>query len=132
MPVPGGPDGTDGRNSRVFRQIGITYNFFLSFSPALDFMEHGIKPLRPSAPDLTISSVDNTCSVPRELADELREDPAVKRVYGRSSAYAVPARAGQEEFQIDLNSYEENQFRWAEDSVAEGSIEDAEEGGGVF
>ena len=50
---------------------------FLSFSPALDFMEHGIKPLRPSAPDLTISSVDNTCSVPRELADELREDPAV-------------------------------------------------------
>ena len=105
---------------------------FLSFSPALDFMEHGIKPLRPSAPDLTISSVDNTCSVPRELADELREDPAVKRVYGRSSAYAVPARAGQEEFQIDLNSYEENQFRWAEDSVAEGSIEDAEEGGGVM
>lgn len=105
---------------------------FLSFSPALDFMEHGIKPLRPSAPDLTISSVDNTCSVPRELADELREDPAVKRVYGRSSAYAVPARAGQEEFQIDLNSYEENQFRWAEDSVAEGSIEDAEKGGGVM
>ena len=50
---------------------------FLSFSPALDFMEHGIKPLRPSPPDLTISSVDNTCSVPRELADELREDPAV-------------------------------------------------------
>ena len=50
---------------------------FLSFSPALDFMEHGIKPLCPSAPDLTISSVDNTCSVPRELADELREDPAV-------------------------------------------------------
>ena len=105
---------------------------FLSFSPALDFMDHGIKPLRPSAPDLTISSTDGSCSVPKDLAEELSGDPAVKRVYGRSRASAVPARAGDAEFQIDLNSYEENQFRWAEDSVAEGSLKDAEEGRGVM
>ena len=43
-----------------------------------------------------------------------------------------PPAQGDAEFQIDLNSYEENQFRWAEDSVAEGSLKDAEEGRGVM
>lgn len=105
---------------------------FLSFSPALDFMNHALKPLRPSAPDLSVVSLDHTCSVPRKLAEELRDNPVVKRVYGRSFAYAVPARVGEEEIQIDLISYEENQFRWAEDAVAQGSITDAEEGKGVM
>ena len=66
---------------------------FLSFSPALDFMEHGIKPLRPSAPDLTISSVDNTCSVPRELADVLREDPAVTMDAAEAFSYVAGGMA---------------------------------------
>ena len=105
---------------------------FLSFSPAVDFMNHAIKPLRPSAPDLSVVSQDNTCSIPRELAEELRDNPVIKKVYGRSFACAVPARAGGEEIQIDLVSYEENQFRWAEDAAAQGSLADAEAGKGVM
>lgn len=105
---------------------------FLSFTPALDFMNHAIKPLRPSAPDMSIISADQTCSVPRALAEEIKDDPAVKKVYGRSIVRAVTARVGEEEFQVDLVSYEENQFEWAEDSLAEGSLEDAEKGKGVL
>ena len=105
---------------------------FLSFSPAIDFMNHALRPLQPSAPDLSVISQDNTCSVPRGLSEELEEDPAVEKVYGRSYAYSVPARIGEESFKIQLISYEEDQFDWAKEDLTEGSMEEAEDGGGVL
>ena len=105
---------------------------FLSFSPAIDFMNHALRPLQPSASDLSIISQDNTCSVSKDLAEELEKDPAVEKVYGRSYAYSVPARSGEESFKVQLISYEENQFDWARADLTEGSLEEAEKGDGVL
>ena len=105
---------------------------FLSFSPAIDFMNHALRPLQPSASDLSIISQDNTCSVPRKLSEELEKDPAVEKVYGRSYAYSVPAQSGEESFKIQLISYEEDQFEWAREDLTEGSMEEAEAGEGVL
>ncbi len=105
---------------------------FLSFSPVIDFMNHALRPLQPSASDLSIISRDNTCSVPKDLAEELEKDPAVEKVYGRSYAYSVPARSGEESFKVQLISYEEDQFDWARADLTEGSLEEAEKGDGVL
>ena len=95
-------------------------------------MNHALRPLQPSASDLSIISQDNTCSVPRKLSEELEKDPAVEKVYGRSYAYSVPAQIGEESFKIQLISYEEDQFDWARADLTEGSLEEAEKGDGVL
>ena len=105
---------------------------FLSFSPAIDFMNHALRPLQPSASDLSLISQDNTCSVPRKLSEQLEKEPAVEKVYGRSYAYSVPAQSGEESFKTQLISYEEDQFEWARKDLTEGSMEEAEAGEGVL
>lgn len=99
---------------------------FLTFSVAIDFMHHAIKPLRPYTPDLSVVSEDQTCSIDKSLLKKYQNNPAVKRVYGRMFAYDLPARSGEREFTVTLISYEENQFRWAKDSLLEGSVSDVE------
>lgn len=105
---------------------------FLSFSPAIDFMNHAITPLQPYTPDVSVVSPDNTCSVPASLLQEIVERPAVKRAYGRSFAYDMPVQINGSDTAIMLISYEENQFRWAEDMLMAGSIQAAKQGKGVL
>lgn len=105
---------------------------FLSFSPMIDFMQHAINPLRPSAPDLSMECQDDASSIPVSLADEISKKPYVKRVYGRSFAYSIPALAGGKDTEVNLVSYETNQFEWAEDSVLEGDLDAARQGLGVL
>lgn len=105
---------------------------FLSFSPAIDFMNHALKPLQPSAPDLSIETPDNDNSISKELADTLKENPVVKRVYGRSYYSDIPAEVSGESFTVYLVSYEEEQFRWAEDDLINGSFEESVSGNGVL
>ena len=64
---------------------------FLTFSVAVDFMKHAVNPLKPSAPDVSIVSSDNTCSIDRGLTNELMAMDGVKRAYGRSFAYVKQA-----------------------------------------
>ena len=106
---------------------------FLAFTTTIDFVNYAITPLHPWQPDVSIVSQDETCSIPREIMEELRDNPAVKRMYGRSFACSVPVTGGGEAAEASIPmyiiSYEENQFAWAEDSLIEGNVKDAEEGG---
>lgn len=95
---------------------------FLGFSVTIDFMHHSLTPLKPWTPDLSIVSPDNTCSVPGSLLEKLKENPAVKQVYGRMFFYNVPITVNGQEKKVDLISYEENQFRWAENYLLDGSF----------
>lgn len=104
---------------------------FLAFTSSIDFMKHAIKPLQPYTPDLSIISRDNTCSVPEELMRELTDNPQIKRVYGRMFAYDIPVAADGEERIINLISYEQHQFQWAEGDLLEGNLEDVKNGTGV-
>ena len=90
---------------------------FLSFSVLPDMGKHAVNPLDPAAPDLSIISAENTCSLSRQLADRLAEEEAVKRVYGRSFAYDIPASREGTQGSVCLFSYEENQLQWAQDDL---------------
>jgi putative ABC transport system permease protein len=105
---------------------------FLAFRPAVDFMNHSITPLKPYTPDLTFTSADNSCSIPEKLAKELQNAPGVKRAYGRSFAYQMPAAVSGEPRTITLISYETCQFDWAKDMLLEGTVTDVSHGTSVL
>lgn len=107
---------------------------FLAFSTTIDFVHYAITPLKPWHPDISVVSGDETCSIPKSVRESLKNNPAVKRMYGRSFAYSVPVRTKEKGVGAAMHiiSYEENQFAWAKDLLTEGSAEEAERGNGVL
>lgn len=95
-------------------------------------MKHAINPLKPYAPDISIISIDNSCSIDKALTEELARVDGVKRVYGRSFAYDLPIRTQKEPGQAYLISYESCQFDWAKDSLIDGSLSEVLEREGIL
>ena len=112
--------------------FAFTIILFLSFSASIDFMNHAVTALKPYTPDLSVTSPENTTSVPAGLAERISENAAVRRVYGRRFAYDMPALLDGQEGKINLISYEKYQFGWAEDMLVDGSIEEVEKGNAVM
>ena len=111
---------------------------FLAFTTVADFLAHALLP-PPWTPELSVVSSDNTGSIPRSAADAVLQMDGVKRVYGRMFVYNISmtaektAEAGRTPSgwkMANLISYEENQFAWAEESLAEGSVKDVSENPG--
>lgn len=100
---------------------------FLAFSVTVDFMHHSLTPLKPWTPDLSVISPDSSCSIDAGLPGKYENNPAVKRAYGRMFAYGLPVTVNGQEGRIDLISYEDNQFGWAEKYLLEGSAKTAQE-----
>lgn len=75
------------------------------------------------SPELSIVSDTNTCSIPADRRDAVVQNSAVSRVFGRMFAYDVPAQISGAIHNSNLISYEENQFRWAQDQLIAGSID---------
>ncbi len=105
---------------------------FLSFGTGIDFMQHSLTPLRPYTPDISVVSKENRCDIPDTLFADLKSNPSVKRIFGRSFAYDLPAKLHGEDRSAMLLSYEEHQFHWAEGDLLQGSMEDAENGEGIL
>lgn len=105
---------------------------FLGFSTGIDFMQHALTPLRPYTPDVSVVSPDNGCTIPTSLLAELKENPAVRRIFGRSFAYDLPVKMQGQDETVMLISYEANQFRWAERDLKQGNMESAQKGDGVL
>lgn len=110
--------------------FGISIVLFLSFSVLIDFMHQALKPLRPYTPDISIISENNTCSLDVNLLEKLKENPEIKRAYGRMFAYDVPVSSSYGDSKINLISYEENQFNWAKEQLTYGSIDEVAKGMG--
>jgi len=87
-------------------------------------MHHAIKPLKPWTPDISLASADQTCSLSNSLIKQLQNDPKVARAYGRMFAYNIPVKSDGQNKKINLISYEDYQFSWAEDSLLSGFIDD--------
>jgi putative ABC transport system permease protein len=104
--------------------FAISIILFLSFSVIVDFMNHSIKPLQPWTPDISFVSEDNTCSIEHSTAARLNENENVRRAYGRMFLYDISGSVGGNTIHSNLISYEENQFRWAEDALFAGSLDD--------
>lgn len=107
--------------------FGISIILFLSFSVTVDFMNHALTPLRPSAPDISVISKDETCSIDSDLLKKLESHPEVKRAFGRRFAYDLPAAVNGEKKNVDLISYEKYQFQWAKRDLTEGSLDTVQE-----
>lgn len=102
--------------------FAICITLFLTFSTLVDFMKNAFVP--PAyTPELSIASKTNTCSINSEILEQIKQKDVVKRAYGRMFAYDVPAENSGKSYNVNLISYEENQFGWATDSLVSGSIE---------
>lgn len=88
---------------------------FLAFSALITFMNHAITPLKPYTPDLSVVCEDSSCSIDKTLAEQIAGMNGVKRVYGRSFAYDIPAKFGDMDKKVTLISYESNQFNWIDE-----------------
>ena len=104
--------------------FALSIMLFLSFSVTVDFMNHALTPMRPWAEDLSVISPDPAHPIEESLVSALKENPAVKRVYGRKVASGTPAVTGGTKGTIDLVSYEEHQFEWAKKYLLEGSVKE--------
>ncbi len=102
--------------------FAVCITLFLSFSTLVDFMKNAFVP-PVYTPELSIASETNTCSIDNEQLEQIKQNDVVKRAYGRMFAYNVPAEYSGKSHNANLISYEENQFRWAADSLVAGSIE---------
>ena len=94
---------------------------FLCFSIVVDWVNHALNPLRPYAPDFSIMSADRSCSVSRDFASEISDIAGVKNVFGRMYQN-IPAVIQDNRGSIDLISYEEKQFEWAEKDILDGDL----------
>ena len=108
---------------------------FLAFSALITFMNHAITPLKPYTPDLSVVCEDSACSIDKTLAEQMAGMNGVKRVYGRSFAYDIPAKFGDTDKKVTLISYESNQFNWideqgwADDKIGlEAAVKDKDKG----
>lgn len=102
---------------------------FMSFSGLIDFMKHAIRPLQPWSPDISLVSPDDSGSIDSGTYEKCKQLQGADKVYGRMFDYAFPfSRSGGEEQETAyLISYEQYQFGWAEDTLLDGSIEEAAE-----
>ena len=101
---------------------------FLAFSATIDFMHHAITPLRPYTPDISIISTDNTCAIPKQLAEQISQEPAVKQAYGRSFAYRLPVQIAGTAHTVNLISYDSQQLQWAKAELLNGSLLEISQG----
>lgn len=104
--------------------FAISIILFLSFSVTVNFMHQAVRPLKPYTPDISVVSSDNTCSLDTALLEKIKNNPGVKRIYGRMFADDIPVTSTQGEGKINLISYEKNQFTWAEEQLTQGNIDE--------
>ena len=103
----------------------------LSFSVLVQWVQFALNPLSPWAPDVFYSSPENRCEIDKSFAEEVASRPYVKRAFGRMYQ-SLPAEYQGTQGQIDLISYESQQFEWAEEDLVEGEIAAVREGRGVL
>lgn len=102
--------------------FAVCITLFLMFSTLVAFMENAFMP--PAyIPELSIASESNTCSIDNELLELVNQNGAVKRAYGRMFAYDIPAEQKGRNYNINVISYEENQFKWAAEELISGSLD---------
>ena len=103
----------------------------LSFSVLVQWVQFALNPLSPWAPDVFYSSPDNRCEIEKSFAEEVASLPYVKRAFGRMYQ-SLSAEYQGKQGQVDLISYEDQQFAWAKEDLVEGEIESVRAGRGVL
>ncbi|MEI3102078.1 MAG: ABC transporter permease, partial [Oscillospiraceae bacterium] len=103
----------------------------LSFSVLIQWVHLALNPLQPWAPDVFYSSPDNLCEIDKSFANEVVSRPYVTRAFGRMYQ-SLPAEYQGKSGQIDLISYDSQQFQCVEEALIAGDISAAVDGLGVL
>ena len=111
--------------------FALSIMMILSFSVLIQWVNMALTPLNPWAPDVFYSSPDHLCEIEKSFAKEVESRPYVKRAFGRMYQ-SLPAEYEGKSGQIDLISYEEQQFQWAADDLISGDLSAVSEGRGVL
>lgn len=106
--------------------FAISIIMLLCFTVLISFLNHAIKPLRPYAPDISITAMDNTASLKPELLDNIELIEGVTNVYGRMFSYDIPVNNQIVNSRINLISYENKQFEWAKEQLIRGDMKDVQ------
>ena len=88
---------------------------FLGFSAIHDWTRHALNGLQPHTPDVSVVSDDYSCTISRELMDEIGSMEGVKRAFGRALAGDFPTETDRGITAVDLVSLDEQQFNWADE-----------------
>ena len=95
---------------------------FFGFSAGLDFAKALMPSTRSWSPDFSITSDDETNSVDKSLAAELRKIDGIDTVYGNMAAIDVPAVSDKDVSEITLVSYEEYMLQCAKENKVSGDF----------
>ena len=105
---------------------------FLSFTVFIDFMNHGLKALRPYASDISITGCDNSVLLEPSLMENLKALPHIRNIYGRMFYPDIPANGKQGAGLATLISFDGTQFNWVKKMLISGNIDKTENGDGVL
>lgn len=103
----------------------------LCFSVLVQWVHMALNPLKPWAPDVFYSCSGQQAELEKDFAAKVADYPYVQRAFGRMYD-SIPATYERKNGQIDLISYEENQFHWAQEDLISGSLSDVINGNGVL
>ncbi|MFD1175965.1 FtsX-like permease family protein [Paenibacillus puldeungensis] len=105
---------------------------FLCFTVLITFMGNALRPLKPYAPDISIMGVQDSTLLDHSLMEQAKSLPHIKNIYGRMVSRNIPASHRQKDNKVTLISYDEPQFKWANDKLISGNRDQVQNGNGVF
>ena len=107
--------------------FAISIMLFLSFQVMVVFLDQGMPALAHWAPDVSVMAA---AALDSSLIEDIGETEGVKCAFGRMEYSGLSVSSDTESGTAVLVSYEENQFKWAEEELNEGNIESVPGGTG--
>ena len=104
----------------------------LSFSVLVQWVNMALNPLRAWAPDVFTIVLIIRARLTKDFAGEVERQTLCREGDLAGCIKDLPAEYEGKSGQIDLISYEEDQFRWAAEDLIAGDISDVAEGNGVL
>lgn len=107
--------------------FAISIMLFLSFQVMVVFLDQGMPALAPWAGDVSVTAA---AGLEPSVIKEIAGMEGVKRAFGRMEYSGLSVSSDTESGTATLVSYEENQFKWAEEELNEGNTESVQGGTG--
>ena len=107
--------------------FAISIMLFLSFQVMIVFLDQGMPALAPWAGDVSVTAATG---LEPSVIEEIAEMEGVKRAFGRMEYSGLSVSSDTESGTAALVSYEESQFKWAEEELNEGNTESVQGGTG--
>ncbi len=107
--------------------FAISIMLSLAFQVMVVFLDQGMPALAPWAGDVSVTAA---AGLEPSVIGDIREIKGVKRAFGRMEYSGLSVSSDTESGTATLVSYEENQFKWAEEELNEGNAESVPGGTG--